>query len=139
MSKKQIDFNLFLEYYKIFFKIPTWTKEKFDLQNKILNIVSIKNTHNVNIHCHSNNCITINSNYFIFIKIDNNRRRFLKPFRNKWVMIYSLRGRFYMNYSINILPNDFNPNEIISIANSIGFDNINEHIKIDNYTTANNN
>ena len=26
-----------------------------------------------------------------------------------------------MNYTINILPKDFNPKEIISIANSIGF------------------
>ena len=137
MKNNQIDFNIFLEYFEMFFKIPTWTKEKYDLQNKMLNIISKKNTHNINIHCHSNNCITKDSNYFIFIKIDNRRRRFFKPFQNKWVMIYSIRDRFYMNYTINILPKDFNPKEIISIANSIGFKNINEHIKIDNYTTNN--
>ena len=79
----------------------------------------------------------VSSNSFIFIKINKSRRRFFKPFQNKWVMIYSIRDRFYMNYTINILPKDFNPKEIISIANSIGFKNINEHIKIDNYTTNN--
>ena len=42
MKNNQIDFNIFLEYFEMFFKIPTWTKEKYDLQNKILNIISKK-------------------------------------------------------------------------------------------------
>ena len=137
MKKNQIDFKTFLERFNSFNQIPTWTKNKYDLRTKMFEIIYKKQTDNIHIHCHSNNCITQNSNYFIFIKIDNRRRRLFKPYKNRWVMIYSIRLRFYMDYTVNILPENFNPNEIISIANSIGFDNINEHIKIDNYRTRN--
>jgi len=119
---KNIDFKSLIETWIEFNQVGTWTKNKYDLRDSMVSYVSNKKTDSLSIHCHSNNCITHESNDFLIIKINPNRRGFLRPYRNKWVMIFSTRERFYMWYLVNVLPGDFNPETIIQIGKTLGID-----------------
>ena len=126
---KAIDFNAFISTYKEFISIPTWTKRKYELKESILGLIRNHNTIQLDIHCRSVNCITLGSNYFLIIKINSERKGFLKQFRDRWVFIYSRRDRYYMNYTINILSDDFDPKVILDIGVGLNFD-VSKHIVV---------
>lgn len=119
---KNIDFKSLIETWIEFNQVGTWTKNKHDLRNLMVSYVSNKKTVSLSIHCQSNNCITHESNDFLIIKINPNRRGLLRPYRNKWVLIFSTRERFYMSYLVHVLPSDFNPEKVIQIGRTFGVD-----------------
>lgn len=124
---QSIDFKGFISVYKEFNSIRTWTKRKYELKKSILELIKNQDTIQLDIHCRSINCITLGSNYFLIIKINSERKGFLKQFRDRWVFIYSRRDRYYMNYTINILSDEFDPKIILDIGEKLGF-NVSKHI-----------
>lgn len=129
----EIDIVSFLKTHKKFDSIKSWTKEKHKLKNLIFSQINNKNTIQLEIHCRSVNCLTLGSHYFLFIKINSERKGLLRQFRNKWIFVYSVRERYCMNYTINHLPDDFEPKFIFDIAETLNIDLSNQIVAKDSF------
>lgn len=130
---QSIDFREFIRVYKEFNSIRTWTKRKYELKESILELIQNQNTIQLYIHCHSINCITLGSNYFLIIKINSERKGFLKQFRDKWIFVYSQRERYKMKYIINVLSDDFNSKSISDLGKVLNLDLSNQIIEKDSF------
>jgi hypothetical protein len=129
-----LEIESFLKAYISFNKINTWTKQKHKFRNEMLSLIpSNKYDKVIYIHCHSKNCIITDSNDFIITKINSKRKGFFIPFRNKWVMIYSIRERYYMCYKVHILPSNFNAELFFKTGNFLGIDISSKLLTEDNY------
>jgi len=127
-SYKEIE--KFLSIYMEFKSVETWTKEKHKLRDSIFEVISNKKTKYISIHRHSVNCLIRKSQSFLFIKVHSKRKGFLKPFRNKWLFIYSQSDRFYMFYTINILSDNFEPKIVYNIGDRLKF-NLSDYITLE--------
>ena len=111
MSKK-LNLTEFLNYYRMFISVPTWTKVKHDFHDKLMNYLHKVENVTINSNYNSKTVKVKGVNHFTIFKVDDTQRGNMKPYRGKWVMMYC-SGRHQSKRYLLVFPlnNDFDTNQ----------------------------
>jgi hypothetical protein len=111
MSKK-LNLAEFLNYYRKFISVPTWTKVKHDFHYKLMNYLHKVEHVTIDSNYNSKTVKVKRVNHFTIFKVADTQRGNMKPYRGKWVMMYCSGRNQYKRYLLVFpLNNDFDTNQ----------------------------
>lgn len=102
MSKKLV-LKEFLNYFRRFYFIPTWTKEKHKNHKELINFLHGLESVKINSNYNSKTTKVTGCNHFTIFKVDEKQLGNMKPYRGQWVMMYCI-GRHQTKFFLMVLP-----------------------------------
>jgi len=105
MMSKKLNLAEFLNYYRKFYSIQTWTQEKHDTHQKLIEFLQRPEKVEISSSRDSSTTKVRWINGFTIFKVPENQRGKMKPYRGVWVLMYCT-GRYYHSYSLQVFPLD---------------------------------
>ena len=119
--REQLNLLEFSGYFRNFYSIPTWTKEKHVCHDKLIDF--LHRHENVKINSNYNSKITKvkGSNHFTIFKVEEKQRGNMQSYRGKWVIMYCY-DRYQTKFSLMVLPlnHGFDKNQSRSLLKEFG-------------------
>ena len=114
MSKK-LDLEEYLNYYRKFFSIPTWTKEKHDFHDVLLGFLQGLEKVEISSSRDSSTTMVHVQNGFTIFKVPEYQLGKMIPYRGMWVLMYCVRREKFKHY-LKVFPLDKGIQKIESVT-----------------------
>lgn len=127
MSKKKfLDLEDFLYYYRKFYSISTWTKEKHDSHKELIDFLNGLEKVEISSSRDSSTTKIKIMNGFTIFKVLENQRGKMKPYRDMWVLMYC-KSRYYHSYQLKVFPLEkgIQENQSLSLENEFDYKYLN--------------